>query len=129
MRCRLRAAAAGSLPIWVVGMWPRPKSVRRALRCDGIIAEYQLGEGREPTPGDARQLREWLTAQGAGPGFDMVLDGETSAGDPGAASRQAAEWAEAGYSWWLETRWGKPETVCGRVGLIAERIAAGPPAA
>ncbi len=41
------------IPIWVVGVWPRAKSMRRVLRCDGIIPQYQL-EGREGTPGDAR---------------------------------------------------------------------------
>src|ERR1700761_9402798 len=25
------------IPLWVVGVWPRPKSLRRALRCDGIV--------------------------------------------------------------------------------------------
>ena len=35
------------IPVWVVGVWPRPKSLRRALRCDGIIPQYQArGPGR-----------------------------------------------------------------------------------
>jgi len=25
------------IPIWVVGAWPRPTSMRRVLRCDGVI--------------------------------------------------------------------------------------------
>jgi hypothetical protein len=25
------------VPIWVVGAWPRPKSMRRVLRCDGLL--------------------------------------------------------------------------------------------
>src|SRR5215216_1241840 len=25
------------IPIWVVGAWPRPKSMRRVLRCDGLL--------------------------------------------------------------------------------------------
>jgi len=25
------------VPIWVVGAWPRMKSMRRVLRCDGVI--------------------------------------------------------------------------------------------
>ncbi|HVI19004.1 MAG TPA: LLM class flavin-dependent oxidoreductase, partial [Gaiellales bacterium] len=28
------------IPIWVVGVWPRPRSMRRVLRCDGIIPQY-----------------------------------------------------------------------------------------
>jgi hypothetical protein len=66
------------IPLWVVGVWPRPKSLRRALRCDGILPQYQV-HGRDPGPEDARALREWLTDHGAGPGLDMVADGETPA--------------------------------------------------
>ena len=38
------------IPVWVVGVWPRPKSMRRVLRCDGIIPQFEV-EGREPRPG------------------------------------------------------------------------------
>src|SRR5215472_16957965 len=51
--------AAERIPLWVVGVWPRPKSLRRALRCDGIIPQYDL-EGREAGPDDARELARWL---------------------------------------------------------------------
>src|ERR1700722_1632622 len=40
------------VPIWVVGVWPRPKSMRRVLRCDGLIPQYEI-EGRDPAPQDA----------------------------------------------------------------------------
>ena len=29
------------IPIWVVGAWPRPKSMRRVLRCDGVLPQYR----------------------------------------------------------------------------------------
>ena len=29
------------IPIWVVGAWPRPKSMNRVLRCDGIVPQYE----------------------------------------------------------------------------------------
>jgi hypothetical protein len=73
----------------VVGVWPRPRSMRRALRCDGIIPQYQLGD-RAATPDDARAVRAWLTDQGAGPGLDMVAEGETPADDPAAATARVA---------------------------------------
>jgi len=111
------------IPVWVVGVWPRPKSLRRALRCDGIIPQYQAGEG----PGDARALRAWLTEHGAAPGFDMVAEGETPAGDPAAAAAIVAPWADAGCTWWLETRWEMPHDSAERMGEIRARLAAGPP--
>ena len=30
----------GKIPIWVVAAWPRPRSLRRALRCDGVLPAY-----------------------------------------------------------------------------------------
>jgi alkanesulfonate monooxygenase SsuD/methylene tetrahydromethanopterin reductase-like flavin-dependent oxidoreductase (luciferase family) len=115
------------VPIWVVGVWPRPKSLRRALRCDGIIPQYQPDGGRDPGPGDARALRLWLGEHGARPGFDLVADGETPAEDPAAAAGLVTPWADAGCTWWLETRWEMPHDSSGRMSQIEERLAAGPP--
>jgi len=116
------------IPLWVVGVWPRPKSLRRALRCDGIVPQYQV-DGRDPGPNDARALRQWLTDHGAGPGFDIVMDGETPAADPAAAAATTRPWAEAGCTWWLETRWEMPHDSPERMAGIRARIEAGPPGA
>lgn len=116
------------IPLWVVGVWPKPRSLRRALRCDGIIPQYQL-EGREAESGDARAVRAWLIDHGAGPGMDIVADGETPADAPEVAAAQVADWAQAGCTWWLETRWGVPETLPVRMAQMRERLAAGPPSA
>ena len=115
------------IPLWVVGVWPRPKSMRRVLRCDGIIPQYEL-DSREPRPEDARAAREWLAERGAGPGLDMVADGETPADDPAAATALVTPWAEAGCTWWLETRWNLSGDAGGRTRVVEERLAAGPPA-
>ena len=29
------------IPLWVAARWPRPKSMRRVLRCDGVLPEAQ----------------------------------------------------------------------------------------
>jgi len=115
------------IPVWVVGVWPRPKSLRRALRCDGIIPQYQAGDGQAEGPQGARALRAWLTEHGAAPGFDMVAEGETPAGDPAAATAIVAPWADAGCTWWLETRWEMPHDSAERMREIRDRLAAGPP--
>jgi alkanesulfonate monooxygenase SsuD/methylene tetrahydromethanopterin reductase-like flavin-dependent oxidoreductase (luciferase family) len=107
------------IPIWVVGVWPAQKSMRRALRCDGIIPQYQLDE-REPTPDDARAVRGWLTGKGASADFDVIADGETPDDDPATAAATTAGWAEAGCTWWLETRWGEADR-------MPARLSAGPP--
>jgi alkanesulfonate monooxygenase SsuD/methylene tetrahydromethanopterin reductase-like flavin-dependent oxidoreductase (luciferase family) len=130
-RLDLTAAARpvqARIPIWVVGVWPRPKSMRRVLRCDGIVPQYEV-DGRDPGPDDARAVRRWLTENGAAPGFDIVAQGETPAADPAAAAATVSPWSDAGCTWWLETRWELPHDSPERMTELLERLAAGPPTA
>jgi alkanesulfonate monooxygenase SsuD/methylene tetrahydromethanopterin reductase-like flavin-dependent oxidoreductase (luciferase family) len=115
------------VPIWVVGAWPKPKSMRRAARCDGVVPEYYL-EGREDTLDDVRELRAWLAAHGASPEIDVIAEGETSADDRAAAAAQVRPRADAGCTWWLETRWQQSGGGKVRIAEARERILAGPPA-
>ena len=46
---------------------------------------------------------------------------------PWAAAAQVAALAQAGATWWLETRWGMPDNMPDRVQDMTERLAAGPP--
>lgn len=89
------------IPIWVVGLWPRSRSMRRVVRCDGIVPQYQL-DGRDPAPEDLVALRAWLSEQAPGQEFDVIADGETPTTDPGAAASRVQPWAEAGATWWLD---------------------------
>ena len=114
------------IPIWVAARWPRPKSLRRALRGQGILPEFII-EGREQEPGDVRALRAWLAEHDAPAGMDVVLDGETPADDLAAAATQVKAWADAGLTWWLESRWGMPDTQQERIRAMTERLTAGPP--
>ena len=114
------------IPIWVAARWPRPKSLRRALRCQGVLPEF-MPEGREPEPDDVRALRAWLAARGAPDSLDVVTDGETAADDPSGAAAQVRAWSRAGATWWLETRWGMPDTQDERIRQMTRRLAAGPP--
>jgi hypothetical protein len=115
------------IPVWVVGVWPRPKSMRRVLRCDGVVPQFQF-DGRDGGPDDARAAAAWLTEHGAGRRLDMVIDGETATDDPAGAADQVAAWARAGATWWLETRWGGNDDLPQRIAGMTERLAAGPPA-
>src|SRR6202044_858046 len=87
------------IPIWVVGVWPRPKSMRRVLRCDGILPQYDLRDGRDGTPDDIKELRAWLSSHETRPGLDVIAEGETSADDQVAAAAVVAPWAQAGCTW------------------------------
>jgi alkanesulfonate monooxygenase SsuD/methylene tetrahydromethanopterin reductase-like flavin-dependent oxidoreductase (luciferase family) len=116
------------IPVWVVGVWPRPRSMRRVLRCDGFIPQFSGDTVEQDGPPRVREALEWLATRGAGPGMDVVIDGETPA-DPAAAAALVAPWAQAGVTWWLETRWGSPDDLAGRLRQMRERLAAGPPRA
>jgi alkanesulfonate monooxygenase SsuD/methylene tetrahydromethanopterin reductase-like flavin-dependent oxidoreductase (luciferase family) len=112
------APVAGSVPIWVVGVWPRPKSMRRVLRCDGFIPQFD-----DPAPDALRDATAWLAEHGVD--IDVVVDGESPADD--AARGQVRSWADAGATWWLETRWALPHHSEERMAEIRARLAAGPP--
>jgi alkanesulfonate monooxygenase SsuD/methylene tetrahydromethanopterin reductase-like flavin-dependent oxidoreductase (luciferase family) len=111
------------IPIWVVGVWPRPRSMRRVLKCDGIIP------GHESTPGTVREMRAWLDERGAPPGLDILAEGETPTGDPATGRATVEPWAAAGCTWWMETRWEMPHHGPERMREIRDRIVAGPPRA
>jgi len=118
--------ARGRIPVWVVGVWPRPRSMRRVLRCDGVVPQYQLGD-RDATPDDVRALRAWLAEHGAPDDLDVTTEGETPIDDRAAAWAQVEPWAAAGCTWWLETRWAMPHHTEERMREIERRLAAGPP--
>lgn len=126
---RVAARVQSRIPIWVVGAWPRPKSMRRVLRCDGLLPVCMDEKGfRKMTPGDITAMLEWLRERGgAGPAFDVVMEGETPADDASKATEIVAPWAEAGCTWWLDARWEMPHDAADRIRQVRERLDAGPP--
>jgi alkanesulfonate monooxygenase SsuD/methylene tetrahydromethanopterin reductase-like flavin-dependent oxidoreductase (luciferase family) len=113
------------IPIWVVAIWPRTKSVDRALRYDGIMPAAAAAEGgpRSVTPEEIAQIAA-LARERKAPGepFDIVIEGTTPAVDPEAAREQVRSLAAAGATWWVESPWEAPS-----VAGLRQRIAAGPP--
>jgi hypothetical protein len=99
--------------------------MERVLRCDGIVAQFSDDLGA-PRPEDFAAVRAWLSEHGAGPDFDLIVDGETRGDDPEAAVR-VASFAEAGCTWWLETLWAMPHHSAERMAEVRDRILAGPP--
>ncbi len=120
------------IPIWVVGVWPRPKSMQRVLRCDGLIPYVKPRDasetGRATTPEDVRAMVAWLDANGGWrPGFDVIVEGETPGGDLARAAEVVRPWAEAGCTWWLDARWQTTTSSPVRIEEATERLNAGPP--
>ena len=125
------------VPIWVVGAWPRMKSMRRAIRWDGVLPAKMTAEGAsgDMEPDDLRALGAYITEQrpqvagtDAASPFDIVMEGETPGDDNDRAAAIIRPLAEAGLTWWLEGVWQTPVTQGGVAGM-RERIRQGPPRA
>jgi alkanesulfonate monooxygenase SsuD/methylene tetrahydromethanopterin reductase-like flavin-dependent oxidoreductase (luciferase family) len=113
-------------PIWVVGAWPRTRSMERALRYDGILPNFIEPDGSqgEGTPERYAALAAYAVEHRTTTDpFDIVVDGVTPADDPAAAAAQVRPFAEAGGTWWIESPWSAPNEVPD----LRRRIAAGPP--
>jgi len=98
------------IPIWVVGAWPRPKSMQRVARYDGLLpyAKPSGKPGRSATPDDIREMRSWIEARRElSTPLNVVIEGKTPGDDAGAALEQVTAWSEAGATWWIESLWGE----------------------
>ena len=120
------------IPIWVVGAWPRPRSMARALRYDGILPNFFNPDGAltadgsmaEGTPARYADVAAYVAAHRTAPGpFDIVVEGVTPADDPGAAAAKVRPFAEAGGTWLVESPWEPPN----QPDDLRRRSAAGPP--
>jgi alkanesulfonate monooxygenase SsuD/methylene tetrahydromethanopterin reductase-like flavin-dependent oxidoreductase (luciferase family) len=123
------------IPVWVVGLWPRPKSMQRVTRFDGLLPAIKNPDGShaEITPGAVRQMKAYLNehCQATHP-MDIVIEGgHTLPEDRQAAVEKATALEEAGATWWLESMWDvletmwEPETQM----HIRHRVEQGPPSA
>lgn len=119
------------IPIWVVAAWPRPKSVARALRYDGILPVSQTTEGqyRPLAHDEVRAIRVYADEHRAGlPPLDIIIEGVTPADDPAATAAQVGAWEEAGATWWIESMWDTPaDSEEERRDKVRVRMQQGPP--
>jgi alkanesulfonate monooxygenase SsuD/methylene tetrahydromethanopterin reductase-like flavin-dependent oxidoreductase (luciferase family) len=106
------------IPIWVVGAWPHERSMRRAIRYDGIVTQTE----------DARQIREIAehvsrerSAEGRTGPFEVIVQGR-SPRDTGAGAAVVRPFVDAGATWWIESDWDAPT-----IDALRDRILAGPP--
>jgi alkanesulfonate monooxygenase SsuD/methylene tetrahydromethanopterin reductase-like flavin-dependent oxidoreductase (luciferase family) len=112
------------IPLWVPGIWPRKKSMQRALKCDGLLAEKvgPDGQAQEVTPTDIREIKAYVDAnRTVSKAFDIVVSGKTGGLDQAQLCDKLLPWQEAGATWWIEGLWDATEE------QAAERIRQGPP--
>ena len=111
------------IPIWVVGAWPSMKSMRRVLRWDGLLPTRKDGTNNPLTPHDIRTMKAFVDENRVlTTPFDIVWEGETPGDDRERADAIVRPWAEAGATWWMESRWGNVSR-----NDVRTRIQQGPP--
>jgi alkanesulfonate monooxygenase SsuD/methylene tetrahydromethanopterin reductase-like flavin-dependent oxidoreductase (luciferase family) len=103
------------IPIWVVGLWPSSKSMRRVARYDGLLPAIKNPDGShaEITLEAVREMKAYLEEhrQTDRP-MDIVIEGgHTLQEKRQASAEKAAALDEAGATWWLESMWESLETM------------------
>jgi alkanesulfonate monooxygenase SsuD/methylene tetrahydromethanopterin reductase-like flavin-dependent oxidoreductase (luciferase family) len=105
------------IPIWVIGIHTSERSMDRALRYDGAVAQVADPAAFAELAGVVRRRLEPRDRP-----FDIVAQGSTP---PDAAAAEIVRpWRNAGATWWLDANWEGST-----VESVRARIAAGPPRA
>jgi alkanesulfonate monooxygenase SsuD/methylene tetrahydromethanopterin reductase-like flavin-dependent oxidoreductase (luciferase family) len=114
------------IPVWPVGAWPHPKSLRRAARWDGVIVSDMSdgSDAEDTTPAAVAGVTSWMRENRtvSGP-FDVITEGITSGADAAADRAKLEPLAEAGATWFIESRWEADQSI----DTLRERIRLGPP--
>lgn len=128
-------------PVWVGGFWPARRPFRRAARWEGVVPLFASGHGVPPTPGEVREVTEYVAehratavpdgvlssdgavAAGAVGPFEVVVGGLTT---PEVAADVVGPLAEAGATWWDERGlYDSPDLYS--LPAVLRRVEAGPP--
>jgi alkanesulfonate monooxygenase SsuD/methylene tetrahydromethanopterin reductase-like flavin-dependent oxidoreductase (luciferase family) len=110
-----------TIPIWLAGVWPHRKPLRRAAGFDGLYIASQQATGEPLTPADLHEAVAYLQSQREQPiPFDVAFAGVTEAAQAAAVIQP---YVQAGATWWLEGIWVER----GTVQQMRERIRQGPP--
>jgi len=90
------------IPIWVVGVWDKPKSMHRALDWDGIIPQ-KFRDWHPLSADDIRKVRDYVGThrQAKGP-FEIICGGSTGGKKSKRASEIVRPFIDAGATWWVE---------------------------
>ena len=112
------------IPLWVVGVWPKLKSMRRILKCDGVLPAKMNREGHfeDIQPTDVAQMKAYIDSNRTlTTPFEIIIEGKTTGLDRSQVQDTINPWIEAGATWWIEGLWEVPKDE------ISERIRQGPP--
>lgn len=114
-----------SIPIWVVGAWPRKKSMERTLSYEGIIPTIKNNQGKfeDITPKHISDIKSFFDERfNENSIYDIVIEGVTPGDDPEAANSIIEPFAKAGATWWIESDWDTLD-----LNQVYDRVKQGPP--
>jgi alkanesulfonate monooxygenase SsuD/methylene tetrahydromethanopterin reductase-like flavin-dependent oxidoreductase (luciferase family) len=113
------------IPIWVGGVIPAPRPLRRAARWDGYVPIHYIdGQSVRPSVAQIRTAADELRKRrGSLDGYDVAVWSGVLVGEElQAREAMVAGYADAGATWWVETgRLGE-----GWLDGLRRRIALGP---
>lgn len=91
------------IPIWVAGLWPYKRPMRRAAAWDGVFPiKAGAGFSYQMSPAEMADARAYVARhRTAETPFDLVHAGLLS-GDRAADAELAERYADVGVTWWLE---------------------------
>jgi len=118
------------IPIWVAGAWPREKSMRRVLRCDGILPEGKRIDGTSfnVSPEDVHAIQVYVQKRRTPESpFDIAIQNESPGDDREQARALSQPWEEAGATWWIENPWASKWIVNKNESGLQARVLQGPP--
>ncbi|HEY9078107.1 MAG TPA: LLM class flavin-dependent oxidoreductase [Anaerolineaceae bacterium] len=123
----LRPVQQPRIPIWVVGAYPRSRSLLRACAWDGLLPAIMGADGKvrmsAVQPEELRQIVAWVNAHRKAKGvYDFVIEGVTPGNNPLKARAQVLPYIEAGATWWIEALWETPDP-----DQVLARLRQGPP--
>ena len=114
------------IPIWMVGAWGSEKSMRRALKWDGLLPNILEGGQVRMSPArpdEIRAIKEFIDGEsGRSKPYELVVEGETPGDDLAQALAMVEAYEQAGATWWIEAAWGQ-----GSAAQVVTRIKQGPP--
>jgi len=120
------------IPIWVIAAWPAERSMRRAIAREGIVPTRLSGGMRPLSPDEIAEMVAWVAERrpaGSAP-FDVVAEGVLP-DDPLEAEAKVRDLADAGATWWIESRWDlsreTPATLLARIRQGPPRLHEGSP--
>src|SRR5260370_35175880 len=99
------------IPIWVVGAWPRERSMSRVLQFDGLLPNKldDAGKQADVEPADLGAMRDSIAQRRtATTPFDIVMEGVTPGDDPAPAADIIRPFAETSAPCCLEAMWTAP---------------------